>query len=145
MPGPRKGSGGRPPKPIEQKRRTGNPGKRPLPSSAQLVAVATIAPADHEHPLEDVVDRVLAEGVAWIGATDAPKVALLRETVVLYARARDHAGTPPRDLLAFVKAINDLLSDLGFDPAARSRLGLAEVKTLSAAEKIIARRAARTT
>ncbi len=144
MSGPRKGSGGRPPKPIEQKRRAGNPGKRSLPARAELVAVDAIAPADHEHPLEDVVDRVLTEGVAWIGSTDGPKVALLRETVALYARARDFPGTPARDLISWVKTINDLLSDLGFDPAARSRLGLAEVKTLSAAEKIIARRAART-
>ncbi len=144
MPGPRKGSGGRPPKPIEQKRLTGNPGKRALPARTQLAAVPTIAPADHEHPLEHVVDRVLSEGVAWIGATDAPKVALLREVVARYADARDLPSTPARDILAYVKTINELLSDLGFDPSARSRLGLAEVKTLSAAEKIIARRAART-
>ena len=143
MPGPAKGRGGRPPKPVEQKRRTGNPGKRPLPARTQLAAVPAIEPADHERPVEDVIDRILSIGVTWISATDAAKVALLREVAGLYAEARDRPGTPARDLLAYVKTLNDLLSDLGFDPSARSRLGLAEVKTLSAAEKIIQKRAAR--
>ena len=73
----------------------------------------------------------------------AGALALLREVAGLYAEARDRPGTPARDLLAYVKTLNDLLSDLGFDPSARARLGLAEVKTLSAAEKIIQKRAAR--
>jgi len=114
-----------------------------LPARTQLAAVPAIEPADHERSVEDVIDRVLSIGVTWISATDAAKVALLREVAGLYAEARDRPGTPARDLLAYVKTLNDLLSDLGFDPSARARLGLAEVKTLSAAEKIIQKRAAR--
>lgn len=134
---------GRPPKPTEQKRKAGNPGKRPLPARSQLAAVPAIAPEAHELPLEEVVDRVLVEGVAWIAETDAPKVALLREVVDRYAQVRDLPSTPVRDILDYVKTINVLLSDLGFDPSARARLGLAEVKAASAAEKIIAKRTAR--
>jgi P27 family predicted phage terminase small subunit len=39
---------GRPPKPIEQKRRAGNPGKRALPKPSQMLA---LAPADKAPPV----------------------------------------------------------------------------------------------
>jgi hypothetical protein len=41
------------------------------------------------------------------------------------------------------KAFVDSLSSLGFDPTSRSRLGVAEVKAISAIDKLLAKREAR--
>ncbi len=38
---------GRPPKPVEQKRRAGNPGKRPLPDVVIPIPTSAIAPEPH--------------------------------------------------------------------------------------------------
>lgn len=80
----RPGAGGRPPKPIEQKRRTGNPGKRQLPSRRETVA---LEPADGIPP----VPISLGEhgrnlwAYIWGGPAKAwlsPQVDVLRVTTV---------------------------------------------------------------
>ena len=62
---------GRPPKPIEQKRLLGNPGKRPLPdeSSVILMAQADIPP-EPTRPLlkygQELWDRIWSMGATWV-------------------------------------------------------------------------------
>ena len=60
---------GRPPKPTEQKRRLGNPGKRKLPS-AEVAIVGQVAAPEPVRPLGQVGlafwQRVWAVGFAWI-------------------------------------------------------------------------------
>lgn len=134
---------GRPPKPLEQKRRTGNPGKRPLPALANIAAVPAIDAELHDLSTGDAMDRVLEAGVTWIASTDAPKVSLLREAIEDYERLR--AGAPtPKDLRDARQEVGRLMSELGFDPTARARLGLAEVKAQSKLDEMKARRDART-
>ena len=122
---------GRKPKPTEQKRRTGNPGKRALPGGGQLAAVPAITPDATERTPEDALAEVLDAGVHWIASTDAPAVALLRDALDHLAELREDPKAEVRDLIALRKQVSDLLSQLGFDPTARARLGLAEVKAQS--------------
>lgn len=123
-----------PPKPIEQKRRAGNPGKRALPDERKLVAVPEIAYETWQLDPIDAIEKILAGGVSWIAETDAPKVILLRKALENLARA-EIAGTL-RDQLEAMKQASSLMSELGFDPTARARLGLAEVKAASTLEKL---------
>ena len=75
--------------------------------------------------------------------TDAVRLAMLRQSLeerarlVLVAEASTEARKQLRELN---KEISEWLSLLGFDPAARARLGLAEVKAASALEKLQAKR-----
>jgi len=87
-------------------------------------------------------DRVLTEGVHWLGQTDAPTLALAREALEDLAKAR--AVGDMKLTIAARDQVMRIFSVLGFDPAARSRLGLAEVKAQSKVEEIIARRQKRT-
>lgn len=126
---------GRPPKPAEEKRRLGNPGKRPLP-----VALTAVPPMDlvgWELPPALALEKVLEAGVPWLASTDHPKVAMLREALELHQVAKT-AGSI-RDQLEAMKEVRALMSELGFDPAARSKLGLAEVTAQSKLEAMRAR------
>ena len=121
-------------KPIEQKRRTGNPGKRPLPDGATLAAVPAIPLELEDLDSADSLARVLDEGVHWIALTDAPTVSLLREALEDYAVVRERGEF--KLAIELRKQIAAILSSLGFDPAARSRLGLAEVKAQTKLEEL---------
>jgi hypothetical protein len=135
---------GRPPKPLEQKRRTGNPGKRPLPGSS-LAVVAAVSPEPAFLDPFEVMVSVLEQGAPWLAATDATKLAMLRETLeersVVRAQVME-TGSPDlrKALRELDKQAASLLSECGFDPAARSRLGLAEVKAASKLEELRAKR-----
>ena len=125
---------GRPPKPIEQKRRTGNPGGRPLPSN---LAVVPAADADGwELSVGDALARVLEAGVPWLASTDNPTLSLLADAIETHERAK-HGSV--RDQIAAQENVAKLLAQLGFDPTARSRLGLAEVRTRSKLESLKAK------
>ena len=123
---------GRPPKPVELKRRLGNPGKRPLP-----VPVGHVAPLAEDGwgltPAE-ALGRVMDDGAPWIAETDLPTVSLLGEALELHERARTSGSL--RDLILVQRHIARLLSQLGFDPTARARLGLAEVRAASKLEDL---------
>jgi len=137
---------GRPPKPIEQKRLAGNPGKRRLPSGTELALVAPVQRGALDLRADEVLDAVLGKGVAWLSETDGPKLVILREQLEERQSLRDAvlAGTGDRRALRDLeKQIAEALSLLGFDPAARSRLGLAEVKAASKLEGIRASQAKR--
>jgi len=135
---------GRPAKPVELKRRQGTYRPDRDPSRGALVAVAPIGSDMSELDPSSALDAVLVAGVHWIAKTDAPKVALLRDAMEDYARLRG-AGASAKDVREARAEVSKLLSELGFDPTARSKLGLAEVKAQSKLEELKARRDQRST
>src|SRR3990167_5053042 len=64
---------GRPSKPVEQKRRLGNPGKRPLPKGLMVMPPVALEVLAEGPIIQALVD---AGAAPWIGATDAPTVRL---------------------------------------------------------------------
>lgn len=149
---------GPPPTPTEQKRRTGNPGKRPLP-----VPTAALPPAPREslEPLRPLAeagralwDRTWHISAAWISSdTD---VELLQLTCELlderqFRRAEVLAmlseGIYCKDQSAALRtieaAIVSNLQTLGLTPTDRARLGVAEVMAQSTLDKLRERQAQR--
>lgn len=145
---------GRPPRPLEEKIRLGNPGKRPMPDRATLVQLpATPEPPEPHRPLgaagRDVWDRVWQSAATWLALDiDAEQVLLtceqiderqaLRLIVLREGHWRDRAA-----LRALDAQIMTGLAVLGFNPVERGRLGVAEVKRASKLDDLIARRQAR--
>lgn len=151
---------GRPPKPAEQKRRLGNPGKRAMPAVATVTA---LAPVDNDVPagLEDagvaLWTHVTATGKAWLALSDHPMLTLLCELAdrrtELAAHIATHGWTvvrpgdghmvanPAVAMLADVeKRMVHIASLLGMTPADRTRIGLGEVKAQNAFEQMRANR-----
>ena len=67
-------AGGRPPKPLEQKMRLGNPGKRRLPRPVTVIAPVDVQVMNGDGPRtgDELVDALMAAGAgSWIGETDA--------------------------------------------------------------------------
>ncbi len=134
---------GRPPKPTEQKRRTGNPGKRSLPPKAELVAVPPVDAAVVVLTVEQALERSLAAGEVWLAESDAISVVLLREALEHFSEVKADPKSKPKEVQDALKLVGSFAADLGFNPGERARLGLAEVQAQSVAESIIARRSAR--
>jgi hypothetical protein len=145
---------GRPPIPIEIKRRRGrtadtDSGGRPLPRAAELVVLPQAdgvppVPFGIESDGADLWRRIWQDGLTWISPEDGS--GRLRGGVpgvaddLATARRRYRATTDPKDAGAVVslgKRLDDALSMLGFNPTARSRLGVAEVKRASALQNLI--------
>jgi hypothetical protein len=142
---------GRPPKPLEEKRLTGNPGKRPLPKSTELVALPPAeGPPAPARPLggagRDLWERVWGAGAVWLAErVDAETLLIvceqmderqaLRVKVLRDGDWRERAG-----LRALDSQIMDGLAVLGFNPVDRSRLGVAEVRRASTLELLRQRR-----
>lgn len=145
---------GRPPKPNELKRALGNPGKRPLP---ELAVVHSLAPAlSTPEPPADLGkagirlwERAWDAAIQWLSPQsdrEAIENAARLADVVELARSKYLATHEAADARAFVavnKAFTDSLSSLGFDPTSRSKLGVAEIKAVSALDKLVAKREAR--
>lgn len=129
---------GRPPKPTEQKRKIGT--LRPDRVQGSLAVVEAVERQAHEAKVSEALDRVMSMGVAWLAATDQPTLCMLRDAVEQYEELRADPRSDPRDVVAVRKSVTELLSQLGFDPTARARLGLAEVKARSKLEEIRAQR-----
>jgi hypothetical protein len=140
-------SRGRPPKPIEQKRLIGNPGKRPLPETSNLI----LLPAVNEVPQpsrklfeygQELWDRVWTMGHTWLSySTDLDLLLIVCEQLDERAKLRtlvwNNGRTDERKALRQLeKQIVENLSLLGFTPTDRSRLGIAEVKKLSKLEAL---------
>ena len=76
-----------PPKTIEQKRKLGNPGKRPLPDRANLIALPmAMQTPEPLRPLgsegQNMWERIWQAGRAWISpTTDIEHVMILCETM----------------------------------------------------------------
>jgi len=128
---------GRPPKPVEQKRKLGNPGKRALPKGNLAVVPAAPRPEAMTLSAAEAFERVLDQGVHWLGATDLPTLVLLRQVL----EKRDQVeSTDLKMWVELTKTAHSLLAQCGFDPASRSKLGLAEVKAMSKMEQLRAAR-----
>jgi phage terminase small subunit len=145
MPGP-------PPKPLEQKRRAGNPGKRPLPSLQSTFALEHI-PTTPPDEL-DVAGQMLWIHVAslpWVSTSDAAALIEvckdadlaqgLREDIAARGEAYEVRGrwlpNPSLASLATVaKRLHTGLSLFGLTPADRTRLGIAEIKARSKFEEL---------
>lgn len=140
--------GGRPPAPLEHHRRVGrgNGTKkadgRPLPAIGEVVALPMADgmpeyPGELEEQGRELWRRLWQDGITWISPTtdmQAAEEACRAADDVAAARRRYRATTDPKDasaLVALGKRLDDALSQLGFNPTARSRLGVAEVTRVS--------------
>ena len=134
---------GRPPKPVEQLKRTGNYRADRQGVRGPLTAVEPVDNSPYELDPAAVFRHIMEAGAPWFASTDAIRLSMLRESLEERARLMQHSEAAPD----FRKALRDLnreisewLTLLGFDPTARSRLGLAEVKALSKLEQMQAAR-----
>ena len=141
---------GRPPKPVEQKRRAGNPGKRPLPATTIAIPTSPIAPVPHR-PLgpaaQQFWERVWSVGFTWISPQmDIELLQLVAEQiderVALRMRVLKQNDWRDRAALRSLDAqVLDCLSLLGFTPVDRARLGFVEVKIKNELEEFRKRKA----
>lgn len=138
---------GRPTKPVEVKRKLGNPGRRPLAdvNSVQLLPAITVVP-DPSRPLlkygREFWNKVWGSGLSWISPNTDSELLLmtcelvderwnLRVKVMQSGEWRER-----RALRELDSRIISNLSLLGFTPADRSRLGVAEVRAISKMEQL---------
>ncbi len=147
---------GRPPAPIEHHRRVGRGGTkkadgRPLPVLAEVVSLpmadgAPPLPPGIEAAGADLWRRIWQDGITWISPkTDMAAAIEACEVAddLAVARRRYRATSDPKDATALAtmgKRFDAALSVLGFNPTARARLGVAEVRRASALETLIAQR-----
>lgn len=138
---------GRPSKPTEIKRKLGNPGRRPLPETSVVQYLEqTVSVPDPARPLlkygREFWDKVWGSGLSWISAnTDAELLLMTCELVDerWNLRVRVMQSNDWRERRA-LRELDDRiirnLSLLGFTPADRSKLGVAEVKAISKMEAL---------
>jgi P27 family predicted phage terminase small subunit len=147
-----------PPKPVERKRKTGNPGKRRLPEPVSIVPALQGVPEPPElGPAGLVVwRRCWDAGRDWLTAGDVTVLELLChqiDEIVRWEELLEEAGLTFETRGGFIRVhpavaqIRELeqrvvvnLGLCGFTPADRSRLGLTEVRKLSGLADIAARR-----
>lgn len=137
-----------PPKPIEQKRLLGNPGKRAMPSPEIVLHAGRVdAPEGLGSAGRSLWSRVFDEGEIWV----SPRIDFvllervcraLDRAVVLEQLFDEDPGN--RQTVMSInetdKVIFSGLGLLGFSPADRARLGLAEVKRRSKLDELMAKR-----
>jgi hypothetical protein len=138
---------GRPAKPTEIKRKLGNPGRRPLPDTSVVQYLEQIVSVpDPARPLlkygREFWNKVWGSGLTWISAnTDAELLLMTCELVDerWNLRVRVMQSNDWRERRA-LRELDDRiirnLSLLGFTPADRSKLGVAEVKAISKMEAL---------
>lgn len=142
---------GRPPKPLEIKRAEGNPGKRALPKESNLILLpAANGIPEPSRPLmkygQQLWDSIWGMGQSWISPnTDIELVLMTAEMIDERWNLRVKVmGTDDprmrRGLRELDKQIVSNLSDLGFSPTARMRLGIAEVKKQTKLEELLAKK-----
>jgi len=138
---------GRPTKPTEVKRKLGNPGGRPLPDSEMVQYLpAAISVPEPARPLlnsgREFWDKVWGAGLSWVSPnTDAELLLmtceLVDERADLRIKVMQNGDWRERRALREIDSrIISNLSLLGFTPADRSRLGVAEVKAISKMEAL---------
>ena len=140
---------GRPTIPTEQKRLVGTlrADRMPAKTKASLSLVPAADPAAHNRPPTSLVGDVYAAGSRWLASTDSLALALLRESLeereALRAEIVSGMSEDRKGLRELDRQIILQMSALGFDPAARSRLGLSEVKAADKIDKLLDRKARR--
>jgi hypothetical protein len=142
---------GRPPKPLEQKRLLGNPGKRALPNEQEIVLLpqATSVP-EPDRPLlkygQEMWERIWGLGLTWISPQTDIELCLMTCEMIderWNLRVKVMGGDDSkqrRALRELDRMIIGNLSLLGFSPTDRMRLGVAEVKKQSKLEELLAKR-----
>ena len=156
-----------PPRPLEMKRKLGNPGRRPLPAETTVHALEPAV----DIPLPDTLGPAGVElwrrlqQAPWISEMELFAVEDLCQTVDEIAEYRadimqmgitleepmigprgDVLGTRfvpnplIRELRRAQKQMHSTASVLGFNPTARARLGLAEVRAMSKLEELLTKR-----
>lgn len=141
---------GRPPKPTEQKRLTGNPGKRKLPDQNEIVLLPSAYNIpEPERPLmpagREMWDRVWGMAQTWLSPNTDLEILLMTcelmdERWNLRARVmRDNRPEERKALRELDRQLVANLSLLGFTPTDRTRLGVAEVKRQSKLEELRSR------
>ena len=142
-----------PAKPIELKRKLGNPGKRAMPGEGELMTIE----AGFREPLrplgeagQQLWDEIYMVGGMWISPRSDTQLLQMccelldRREILREEFLADPTNRPVNmSLLETEKLIQTSLSLLGFTPSDRSRLGLAEVKAKSKLEELMDRRANR--
>ena len=145
---------GRPPKPTEIKRATGNPGQRKLPSLASIIVLPMAddipqPPAGLEDAGLTLWRRAWSSAITWLSQDSdfsAIENACRIADALALAEGKYRATLDSADgrlLVALHKSMAESLSSLRFDPVSRSRLGVAEVKRVSALDELIAKRQGR--
>lgn len=151
MPGP-------PPKPVEVKRRNGNPGRQKLPSKATVTAVPALtderpAAPDHLGPAGTWLwDLLTAHATHWLSATDEALVLKVCEAedrradllarieadgMILYTDKGYAYAHPATGMLSTLeKQMTGWYSLLGLSPADRTRLAIGEVQVASTLDKL---------
>jgi len=142
-----------PPKPIEQKRLLGNPGKRAMPGEESTITLFS-GKVEPLSPLgeagQKLWDSVFNDGELWISPrTDVAWLQVVCELLDRREVLKQEWMADPADrklnmsLLETEKLLQSGLGLLGFTPTDRSRLGVAEVKAKSKLEELMERRANR--
>lgn len=156
---------GRPAKPIEQKRLQGNLGKRPLPEPIvknDNTFVIPKTPTGLYKTGKAVWKQIWTAGQSWLNPEgDYALIKLLCEAADDYDRKRSAINTGLVEEVyltsngswanhPYVNNLKDLrtqmtawLSQLGFSPSDRARLGITETKALSPFDELERRRAER--
>ena len=141
-----------PPKPIELKRKLGNPGKQALPKENETILIAAVdeTPVPHRQLFDaglELWNRTWSMGQLWISPkTDIELLLMTCEMLDERVRLRAYVWNNPeawrerKALRELEKNITNSLSLLGFTPTDRSRLGVAEVKAKSKLEELRAKR-----
>jgi hypothetical protein len=91
----------------------------------------------------DLFADIMQAGSAWFARTDGVQLAMLRESLEERERllpVAESSTEARKQLRELNREIADWLTQLGFNPTARARLGLAEVKAASTLEKLQAKR-----
>ena len=137
---------GRPPKPIEQKIKLGNPGKRALPEPKIQLLPSLYEIPEPSRPLSkyglELWERIWSAGSVWLNAeTDFELFQITCEMVDEYINLRtrvirDNRLDERKALRVLEKNITANLSLLGFSPTDRSRLGLQTIKAQSRLEEM---------
>lgn len=137
---------GRPPKPVEQKRLIGNPGKRPLPDEQSVIAlpggyVAPIRPLDEDG--QSLWDAIFLKGELWISnRTDIHFMQMVceqhdrRRFIMAAIEAEPTNWRLQKQLSDLEVIIATNMGKLGLTPSDRTRLGYAEVKRRSKLEEL---------
>jgi hypothetical protein len=141
---------GRPPKPTEQKRMIGNPGKRPLPNQGEMVLLPSAYDIPEPHrPLlsagRQLWDRIWGMGQTWLSPLTDIEILLMTCELLDERRnlriqvLQNNRPDERKSLRELDRQLVANLSLLGFTPTDRSRLGVAEVKRASKLEELKAR------
>jgi hypothetical protein len=135
-----------PPKPVEQKRLLGNPGKRAMPQPVMTLHSGRVEPPDYlRDPGRELWERVFNAGEIWLSPrldfTVLERVCRALDRVIELERLFDADPSDRKVVMSINETDRVIMSGLGllgFTPADRARLGLAEVKRQSKLQELMA-------